>query len=38
LLSVQHDSDDEALSFQHPSNWQDTCLSKLRDPQEDERS
>jgi hypothetical protein len=27
LLSVQHESDDDPVSFQHFSNWHDICLS-----------
>jgi hypothetical protein len=27
LLSVQHESDDGAVSFQHLSNWHDACIS-----------
>jgi hypothetical protein len=27
MTSLQHESDDDALSFQRLSNWQDTCIS-----------
>jgi hypothetical protein len=27
LLGVQHESDDDAVSFQHLSNWHDACIS-----------
>src|ERR1700733_3183801 len=27
MTSLQHESDDDALSFERLSNWQDTCIS-----------